>query len=206
MEVLVFSTSWVYVEVWLLPLSSVPTQSRSFLDRAGVVGLDMGVLTLFASPRGMGVLTLPVSWTQLEVGLMACTSSSPQGRELLFFPGVARNKRLETLLFLEGEHPPRVYRWSQYFHFMGWQLWPSPHSPQTVQSPGGARAVLNPSDFKLTLKDFFLRLMYWFVFVDTCCQPNKEIQLNSVLNICFLWTASRITIFQREKHPNNILL
>lgn len=84
---LVFSTSWVYVEVWLLPLSSVPTQSRSFLDRAGVVGLDMGVLTLFASPRGMGVLTLPVSWTQLEVGLMACTSSSPQGRELLFFPG-----------------------------------------------------------------------------------------------------------------------
>ena len=112
MEVLVSSTSWMYLEVWLLPQSSVPSQSSTFLDRAGAPGLYMEVLTLSASPHGMGVLTLSASWTQLEVELMACIASSPQGEELLSSPGVAGNKKLEALLFLEGEDPPRVLRWT----------------------------------------------------------------------------------------------
>lgn len=45
MEVLTSSTSWMYLEVWLLPRSSVPAQSRSFLDRSGAADLDLGVLT-----------------------------------------------------------------------------------------------------------------------------------------------------------------
>lgn len=55
-----------------------------------------------------GTLMLSASWTQLQVGLMACTASSPQGKELLSSPGVAGEKKSEALLFLEGEHPPHV--------------------------------------------------------------------------------------------------
>jgi len=70
----------------------------------------------------MGILMLFVSWTKLKVGLMACTASYPQDKELLSSPGVAGNKRFEALLFLEGEHPPYVLKWTQYCHVTGLQM------------------------------------------------------------------------------------
>lgn len=78
----------------------------------------MGVLLCLPTEHGSTHIICLMDTSGGGVDGLHSFISTGQGAAVLSWSG--RKKRPEALLFLEEEQPPRVLRWTQYFHCWRW--------------------------------------------------------------------------------------